>query len=160
VTKTTRLIPITATLLVAAAGLGYYFLVANSEIRLPVVEGCALHLEACVVTFPEGGRMTFEITPKQPSPTEALYLNASFEQLEPQAVGAQFKGVDMNMGYLEHFVYDLHKTENNEKQSVFSGNAGVFVCSNNLMEWLVLVKVQVGETFYEVPFKFETRLEG
>jgi hypothetical protein len=161
VIKGRRLISIAAILLMAAAGLiGYYFLGARSEIRLPVVESCALHLEACVVTFPEGGRMTFEITPKQPSATQALVLNASFEQMEPQAVGARFKGVEMNMGYLDYYVYDLHKIGSNDKQSLFSGNAGVFVCSNNRMEWLVLVKVQVGETFYEVPFRFETRLEG
>jgi len=162
VIKTGRLIPITAILLLAVAGLlGYRFLQdANEEIRLPVVEGCALHLEACVASFPGGGRMTFAITPRQPSATDTLHVKASFEQVEPGVVSVRFKGIDMNMGYLEHFAFDLHKIEAGEKQSSFSGNAGVFVCSSNLMQWLVLVKVQVGETRYEVPFKFETRQQG
>lgn len=157
--KTGKLIPIAAILLLAVAGLlGYRFLQsANEEIRLPVVEGCALHLEACAARLPEGGRMTFAITPRQPSPTDTLHLNASFEQVEPSVVGVRFKGIDMNMGYLEYYVFDLHKIEAGAKQSSFSGDAGVFVCSSNLMQWLVLVKVQVGETRYEVPFKFETR---
>jgi len=101
--------------------------------------------------------MTFSITPRQPSATDALQVNASFEQLEPSVVGVRFKGIDINMGYLENFVFDLKKTKADEKQSSFSGNAGVFVCSSNLMQWLVLVRVQVGKTRYEVPFRFETR---
>lgn len=157
--QTRRLIPIAAMLLLAVAGLlAYRFLAgAKAEIELPVVEGCALHLEACSASFPQGGKMTIAINPRQPSPTDPLHLRASFEQLEPQVVGVRFKGVDMNMGYLEHFVYDLHKNETTGKTVSFSGNAGVFVCSSNLMQWLVLVKVQIGETRYQVPFRFETR---
>jgi len=159
VIRSRLLVPITAILLLAVAGLlGYQYLQhANGEIRLPVVEGCALHLDTCSANFPGGGRMTLAITPRQPSATDALQVNASFEQLEPGVVGVRFKGIDMNMGYLEHFVFDLKKTEADKKQISFSGKAGVFVCSSNLMQWLVLVRVQVGETRYEVPFRFETR---
>jgi len=154
-----RLVPIGMILLLAVAGLlGYRFLLdARSEIKLPLDEGCALHLETCSASFPRGGQMTFAINPGQPSPTDTLRLHASFEQIEPQVVGVRFKGIDMNMGYLEHYVFDLQKTKVGGSTVAFSGDAGVFVCSSNLMRWLVLVKVQVGETRYEVPFKFETR---
>jgi len=157
-----RLLPIAAILLLVVAGLpGYRFLLGvKAEIVLPVVEGCALHLEDCSASFPQGGKMTFAINPRQPSPTDPLHLQVSFEQLEPQVVGVRFKGVDMNMGYLEHYVYDLHKNETAGKTVSFSGDAGVFVCSSDLMQWLVLVKVQIGETRYEVPFRFETRQQG
>lgn len=160
--KARRLIPVVVILLLSAAGLlGYRFLSgANAEIRLPVVEDCALHLETCSVNFPQGGRMMFAINPRQPSPTDTLRLHANFEQVAPKAVGVRFKGIDMSMGYLEHFVFDLKKIEPGEKLNSFGGEAGVFVCSSNLMQWLVLVKVQLGETRYEVPFKFETRQRG
>jgi len=124
---------------------------------LPPVAGCALHLEACTADLPGGGQMTFEINPRRPSPTDTLRLNASFEQVEPKVVGVRFKGVDMNMGYLEHYVFDLERDSTGAKAASFSGNAGVFVCSSNLMQWLVLVKLQLGASSYEVPFNFETK---
>lgn len=149
-------------LLLAVAGLfGYRFpLDARNEIKLPLVEGCALHLETCSASFPQGGQMRFAINPGQPSPTDTLRLHASFERMEPQVVGVRFEGIDMNMGYLEHYVFDLQKKKVGDNAVSFSGDAGVFVCSSNLMRWLVLVEVQVGETRYEVPFRFETRQRG
>ncbi len=149
-------------LLVLAGLLGYRYLSAvGEELRLPVVEGCALHLESCSVNFPQGGSMEFSISPNRPSPTDTLHLNASFEQMTPKTVGVRFKGVDMNMGYLEHFVYDLQKHDSGENRNAFSGDAGVFACSRNLMQWLVLVKVQADDGMrYEVPFRFETNQPG
>lgn len=148
-------------LLLFAGLLGYRYLAdADEELLLPLVEGCALHLEACSVNFPQGGSMRFSISPKRPSPTDTLHLNASFEQIAPQVVGVRFKGVDMNMGYLEHFVYELQKSDSGEKRNSFSGDAGVFACSRNLMQWRVLVRVQAGDMRYEVPFSFETSQQG
>lgn len=43
-------------------------------------------------------------------------------------------GVDMNMGYLKHFVYDLHQNEAGTEAVTFSGNAGVIASSSNLMQ--------------------------
>lgn len=149
-------------LLVLAGLLGYRYLSAvDEELRLPVVEGCALHLESCSVNLPEGGSMQFSISPHRPSPTDTLRLNASFEQMKPKTVGVRFKGIDMNMGYLEHFVYQLQKNDAGENSNAFSGDAGVFACSRNLMQWLVLVKVQAADgARYEVPFRFETNQRG
>ncbi len=157
--KSTRRITIAAIAVVAIAGLiAYFYLPLESdEVRLPVVDGCALHLEACSVQFPQGGSMTFEINPLRPSPADTLQLKASFDQMVPQTVGVRFKGVDMNMGYLEHFVYEMRRNETAEQAPSFIGDAGVFACSRNLMQWLVLVKVQANDGMrYEVPFRFET----
>ncbi|MCP4391233.1 MAG: hypothetical protein GY802_23270 [Gammaproteobacteria bacterium] len=160
--KSRRLIMVIAIPLLAAAGLlAYRYLpIADDEVSLPVVDGCALHLQACSVEFPSGGSMTFEISPRQPAPTDTLRLQASFDRVAPQVVGVRFKGVDMNMGYLEHFVYDLHQNEAGAEAVTFSGDAGVFACSSNLMQWLVLVQVQLEGTRYEVPFRFETMQRG
>lgn len=143
--------------LVIAGLLGYWFLIlSDNKVELPVVENCSLQLEACSVSFPEGGSMTFEISPKQPSSKDALQLQASFDQIQPQVVGVRFKGIDMNMGYLEHFVHNLPQNNISENPASFGGQAGVFACANGLMPWLVMVQVQVGNTRYEVPFNFET----
>ena len=160
--KYRRSIALSAIPLLVIAGLfGYHYLwPADETLRLPVVEDCALHLESCSVSFPQGGSMRLTIDPKRPSPTDTLRLNASFEQIAPQVVGVRFKGVDMNMGYLEHFVYDLQKQDSGENRGSFGGDAGVFACSRNLMQWRVLVKVQAGNRRYEVPFKFETSQPG
>ncbi|MDH3763143.1 MAG: hypothetical protein OEU50_19380 [Gammaproteobacteria bacterium] len=164
-TRSARLATIAAAAVVAIAGLiAYFYLPLESdEIRLPVVDGCALHLEACSVQFPQGGSMTFEITPLRPSPADTLQVKARFNQMAPQTVGVRFKGVDMNMGYLEHFVYEMQKSKAPEAGPgpSFSGEAGVFVCARNLMQWLVLVKVKTVDGIrYEVPFRFETLQRG
>ena len=52
----------------------YQFVLRDSgNIRLPMVEGCSLHLEPCSSPLPMGGKMVVEINPKQPDPTEVLY---------------------------------------------------------------------------------------
>ena len=160
--KSAHLVTITTMVLMSIAGLlAYFYLPLESgEIRLPVVDGCALHLEACSVDFPQGGSMTFEIKPLRPSPTDPLKLKASFDQMVPQTVGARFKGVDMNMGYLEHYVNEMQQHETAEQTPSFIGNGGVFACSNGMMQWHVLVRVRTGDgVAYEVPFKFETMWE-
>ena len=100
--------------------------------------------------------MSFEIDPKLPSPTDPLILKADFEQIRPNAVSVRFKGVDMNMGYLEHFAYEMQKTKSAEGVS-FSGNGGVFACSSTVMQWRVLTRVELDGSRYEIPFQFETR---
>jgi hypothetical protein len=132
----------------------------QGPIVLPTVEGCRLHLEPCTASLPTGGSMIFEINPKNPAPTDILRLDAQFEQVEPNAVGVRFKGVNMKMGYLEHYVYPLQRNDALSASVLFEGEAGVFACSSNLMQWLVLVRVQVGDTRYEVPFEFETLQQG
>jgi hypothetical protein len=75
-------------------------------------------------------------------------------------VGVRFKGINMNMGHLEYLVHELLPIDTPDGSVSFGGQGGVFVCSIGLMRWLVLVKVQVGETVYEAPFNFETVYRG
>jgi len=141
--------------------LAYQFAWRGSNvIRLPLVEGCALHLQPCSSPLPMGASMVFEITPKQPAPDRTLQLSADFHGVEPQVVGVRFKGVNMNMGQLEYFVHKLSPDSTHDGSVSFSGTGGVFVCSIGVMQWLVLVKLQIGERVYEVPFKFETTYLG
>ena len=138
--------------------LAYQFILRSdpNKIRLPLVEGCPLHLEVCSATLPGGGKIFFEINPRQPNPTEVLYLTAIFQQFEPQLVQVSFKGKSMNMGYLEYVKYALRRQETIDESILFSGKGGLSVCISGLMEWIVLVNVKADGATYELPFEFET----
>ena len=125
-------------------------------VRLPVVEGCTLHQQACTTELPGGVRLTFEISPKNAVATDVLELSAHFQGSEPAAVGARFEGVNMDMGQLEYLTHRLVRVEDEGGIVRFAGNGGVFACSVGVMHWLVLVRVDVGDTLYVVPYRFET----
>ena len=138
--------------------LAYQFILRSdpNKISLPLVEDCSLHLQACSATLPNGGKIFFEINPKQPNPTEVLYLTATFQQIEPQLVQVSFKGKTMNMGYLEYVKYALQRLDTSDESIQFSGKGGLSVCISGLMEWIVLVNVKADGATYELPFEFET----
>jgi len=141
--------------------LGYQFVWPGlNAIRLPVVEGCKLNLEPCSSALPTGGRIVFEINPKQPPAGEALHLKADFYGVEPDAVGVRFKGINMNMGQLEYLVHELAPIDTPDGSVSFEGQGAVFICSIGLMRWHALVNLQIGETIYELPFNFETTYSG
>ncbi len=121
--------------------------------RLPLVQGCKLHLQSCSADLPDGGKIHFDISPKQPDPTKALHLVATFEQFVPESVHVSFEGVNMDMGYLE---FDLKRKKNTSDLVIFRGDAGLFVCSYGVMNWAVLANVKIDDTVYEVPFEFES----
>lgn len=149
-------------LLLTVAGLLAYqfFWYGTNVIRLPTVEGCALHLEPCSSPLPMGGTIAFEINPRQPAPDEVFHLKAGFEGVEPRGVGVRFKGVNMNMGQLEFFVHELSRENTLDGSISFAGKGGVFVCSIGVMQWLAIVKLQIAGRVYEIPFEFETTYLG
>jgi hypothetical protein len=154
--KNHRLQIVTALMLLFIVGLGAYEYLStqsSDRIRLPLVEACKLHLQACSAELPTGGKIIFEITPKPPNPEEIIHLSAVFHQLDPQSVRVSFEGRDMYMGFLE---FGLEHKKVTGDSVEFDGNGGVFVCSYGVMPWVVLVKVQVDGRVYEIPFQFET----
>lgn len=126
-------------------------------VSLPVVEDCQLHRESCTAVLPNGGKLRLDIEPKQPAPTDPLRVTAVFEKAAPGAVGVRLEGVNMNMGYLEHFVYELSRDHGDPAANAFSGSAGVFTCSSTVMQWRVLARIELDGARYEIPFQFETR---
>ena len=82
---------------------------------------------------------------------------AYFEDAQPESVGLRFNGIDMDMGYLEHFVHRLGNVQVDVTGTSYSGPASVFACSMSLMRWQALLQVDLGGTVYEIPFAFETR---
>lgn len=157
--KDTLLTLVVGQLIILMIGLVAYLFIRPASpniIRLPLVEDCSLHLEICSSKLPAGGEIFFEINPRQPDPTEVLYLTATFQQFEPQVVEVSFKGKSINMGYLEFVKYSLRRKNTIDESILFSGKGGLSVCSNSLMEWIVQVNVKTDGATYEVPFQFET----
>jgi len=157
--KDTFLTLVVGQLVILAIGLLAYLFIRPASpdiIQLPAVEDCSLHLEVCSSELPTGGKIFFEINPKHPGPTEVLYLTATFQQFEPQAVQVSFKGKSMNMGYLEYVKYELRQKDMIDKSIQFSGKGGLSVCTGGLMEWIVQVNVRADGDIYQVPFKLKT----
>lgn len=148
------LITASAMLALAAVLSWRYLGGGNAIVSLPAVEGCELHLQTCEAALPAGGRLRLDIEPKRPTPTEPLEITALVDTAAPTALGVRFEGVGMNMGYLEHFVYELAP---GPAPNRFSGSAGVFACSSTVMRWRVLARVELDGRSYELPFHFETR---
>lgn len=151
--RLTIIVLLVLVLISAAAGYQYFFPAEAERVRLAVVKDCPLHLQACTAQLPSGGEIHFEISPKTPGPTDALQLEAVFKQVEAKAVRVKFEGVKMYMGYLE---YDLKQIENGSDSVKFAGKGGLSICIFDVMEWLVIVDVQVKNTIYEIPFELET----
>lgn len=151
VSSRARLVAIALLLVTGAAGL--YLSTQQSErevVRLPLVTDCKLHLQPCSTLLPEMGELTFEINPKNPSPTDPILLTARFGELSPDRVQVLFEGKEMYMGFLQYEIYP------GDNEGEFSGTGSLSTCIRELMEWIALVKVYVGDTIYEVPFEFET----
>ena len=145
-------------LLLAIAGVPAYLLYTPGPraVRLPVVEGCSLHRQACTSNLPGGGSLVFEISPRNAVATDLLELSARFRGFEADKVGARFQGVNMDMGQLEYLTHDLARIDSDGDTIAFAGKGGVFACSVGVMHWLVLVRVQADGTVYEIPYRFQT----
>ena len=144
--------------LLAAVGLASWQFAGQgpSTLRLAVVEDCSLHRQACTSELPGGGRLTFEISPRDAVATDVLLLQARFEGLEPATVAARFEGVNMDMGALELLAHELAPVTVIGDTATFAGKGGVFACSVGVMHWLVLVRVDVGDRVLEIPYRFQT----
>ncbi len=61
-----------------------------------------------------------------------------------------FEGKDMYMGFLQ---YELAAGRD---YATFQGEGSLSVCIRSLMEWIAVLRVEMGDSIYELPFEFET----
>ena len=144
-------------LLVALVLFGGYAIVfrnLSENVKLPIVDDCKLQQQPCSTELPSGAEIEFEISPKNPAPTDPLYLTARFKNINPDSVRVAFDGKHMKMGFLE---YDLKKAVSLDSELIeYSGDGGLSVCIIGKMEWQVLVKLAQGDNTYEIPFEMDT----
>jgi len=144
-------------LLIALVSLGGYFLVFHNlpvNIKLPPVSECKLQLQPCTALLPSGAEIELEISPKNPEPTEPLFLTARFKGFEPDSVQVAFDGKTMPMGFLE---YELNKQASSNSDVIqYDGDGGLSVCVIGSMEWVVLLKLSQDDNTFEIPFEMET----
>ena len=125
----------------------------NQTITLPIVKNCKLQTTSCKASLPIGGALTFEISPKNPTPSNTLDLDVHLENIDTTSVRIKFNGKTMNMGYLE---YDLKPKSKSEQTAHYSGLGGLSVCILGKMEWVVTVSILIDDIYYEVPFEMDT----
>ena len=136
------------------AGYALVFLNLSDNIKLPPVDDCQLQQKPCSARLPSGAEIEFEISPKNPAPTESLFLTARFKNINPDSVQVAFDGKQMKMGFLN---YDLKKTVSSDSDSIeFTGKGGLSVCILGKMEWVVLLKLAQDDNTYQIPFEMET----
>jgi archaellum component FlaF (FlaF/FlaG flagellin family) len=112
-------------------------------------ETCSLQKNACVVTIPQLGQITFEITPREIRMNTPLILRLTADSQKAAEVWVDFLGVDINMGYNR---VALKKSEGN----VYLGEATLPVCSTGSMTWQATILLKLNDQMFGVPFEFIT----
>jgi len=160
-----RAIIISVTLVVLAivgAGLYYgdkYFSEKNKRVvRLEVVKDCKLHLRPCsgTISLHKDVEVVFEMTPKNPSSIEPILLRAEFTDAEPDRVQIQFEGKDMYMGFLQFELQQEESSSVKQNSTIFTGKGSLSVCIRNMIQWVAILRVELDDIIYELPFEFET----
>lgn len=110
--------------------------------------GCDLHRAACTATLPEGGRLTFSLTPRPIPVAEPLDVEVILEGPGAERVKVDFAGVEMSMGYNRPALRALTPYRH-------AGQATLPVCVTGRMLWQATVLVESGAQRIAVPFRFE-----
>jgi len=153
--KIARVVGQVAILIVLILSGGYYLVTLGQKgkVELPTVSDCKLQQQLCSSRLPGGAEVEFEITPKNPDPSQSLQMMVRFKQLDPDSVSVKFQGRTMDMGLLE---YSLVRKDNETGEVEFHGEGGLSVCVYGRMEWIVLVKIVLAGKSYDLPFEMET----
>lgn len=114
---------------------------------------CDLRAVPCVAEFPDGGLVTFEISPANiPTATELL-LKVGTEGIDVRRVEVDFAGADMNMGFNRVALSSAGPGE-------FTGTGMLPVCVRARMTWEAKVLLHAESGLMAAPFRFDTYLPG
>jgi hypothetical protein len=112
--------------------------------------GCDLNHGACAAPLPDGGKITFSLTPRPIALIVPLEMRVDIEGISAAKVAVDFAGVDMNMGFNRQ---TLGAAKAGTGQ--FSGQGTLPVCVTGRMLWQATVLIETGRTRIAVPFRFE-----
>lgn len=110
--------------------------------------GCDLQRTMCGAPLPQGGRLTFSISPRPIPVTEPLALTVEIEGMAADKVTVDFAGVSMNMGFNRPALERVGPGR-------FDGQAVLPVCVTGRMTWQATVLLESGRQRIAVPFRFE-----
>lgn len=116
-------------------------------------DGCDLRLGSCEAVFPDGARVTFEVSPRHIPLVEPLDLAVRVTGVEALGVEVDFAGVDMNMGY-------NRVSLESAGDGAFAGTGMLPVCVRARMTWEARVLLQTGAGLIAAPFRFDTYRPG
>jgi len=119
----------------------------------PLDPDCDLRAGPCTGVLPDGGRISFSITPRQIPVIEPIRFQVDLEGVDAREVEVDLQGVDMNMGY------NRPRLEARGGDH-FEGDAVIPVCVRNAMEWEARVLVHTDRGILSAPFRFITVKPG
>lgn len=119
----------------------------------PLNPACDLRAGPCSVTFPDGARVSFDLTPRSIPAVKELGILVRAEGIEAGRAEVDFAGVDMYMGFNR---VPLNRVGPGE----FAGTGMLPVCVRARMTWEAKVLLHTKDGLVAAPFRFDTYLPG
>jgi hypothetical protein len=117
------------------------------------IADCDLRAGPCEAAFPDGGLVTFEISPAHIPTTQKLFLKVGTKGVDARQVEVDFAGADMNMGFNRVALRFVGPGE-------FTGTGMLPVCVRARMTWEARVLLHTEAGLMAAPFRFDTYLPG
>ena len=118
---------------------------ANAELD----ESCDLRKGPCTSKLPDGGTVTFSISPNDIPILRPLKLDVKIDGVEVSKAEVDFIGIGMEMGYNRPQLEPITKKQ-------FMGKAILPVCVRSKMDWEARVLLQTDDGLIMAPFRFHT----
>jgi len=122
-------------------------LLPKADLSVAPEPGCDLQQGPCAAVLPQGGRLTFALSPRPLPVTTPLDVHVEIQGMEADRVAVDFAGVDMNMGYNRPALAHLGAGR-------FAAQTTLPVCVTGRMTWQATVLVETGGTRIAIPFRF------
>ncbi len=110
---------------------------------------CDLRKGACTSVLPQGGKVSFTISPNDIQILKPLRLQVKTEGVDASNVEVDFIGVGMEMGYNRSKLTEIEKNK-------YTGKGMLPVCSSARMDWEARVLLQTNDGLVVAPFHFHT----
>jgi hypothetical protein len=123
-------------------------LMPKADLTANPAPGCDLNHSVCTAPLPEGGKVSFSLTPRPIPVIAPLEMSVDVEGISAAKVAIDFAGVSMNMGF-------NRPTLSSISPGRFAGQATLPVCVTGRMMWQATVLIESGRTRIAVPFRFE-----
>lgn len=124
-------------------------LMPKADATIAPAADCDLHKTPCNALLPDGGRLTFSLTPRPIPLTQPIEMAVRVEGMVPDRVQVDFAGIDMAMGF-------NRPTLKSNGLGQFAGLTTLPVCVTGRMTWQATVLLETGKQRLAVPFRFVT----